>query len=216
MTAPRAGRGRLGWPMAAHRTRQRPTKISFLARTEKWVGPRAQGPLPSEFFITARHQAVCVSMAIRYSRTSLVSPNRGSTAVSTRRHNLPNRHRSRVALEHDTAPRLALEHSHRSDWDHHRRHPDDRRRHALLREGWTLVNCDVGVGPGGGSVGPGGGSVGRAAERGSASSSSALAAAVGRRRRWRRRTTTLTSLLTFSGSSPYRPPTSTRNFFAQF
>src|SRR5208337_2622091 len=43
---------------------------SFLASTEKWVDPMVRGPLLSEFFISARHQAVCVSMATRYSRTN--------------------------------------------------------------------------------------------------------------------------------------------------
>src|SRR5271166_6602043 len=42
---------------------------SFLASTEKWVDPMVRGPLLSEFFISARHQAVCVSMATRCSRT---------------------------------------------------------------------------------------------------------------------------------------------------
>src|SRR5271157_4625595 len=53
------------------RCRRLPEKIGASSRPpKKWVDPRAQGPLPSEFFISARHQAVCVSMATRYSRTN--------------------------------------------------------------------------------------------------------------------------------------------------
>ena len=52
------------------RCRRLPEKIGASSRPpKKWVDPRAQGPLPGEFFISARHQAVCVSMASRYSRT---------------------------------------------------------------------------------------------------------------------------------------------------
>src|SRR5271165_5676351 len=51
------------------RCRRLPEKIGASSRPpKKWVDPRAQGPLPGEFFISARHQAVCVSMASRYSR----------------------------------------------------------------------------------------------------------------------------------------------------
>jgi hypothetical protein len=54
------------------RCRRLPEKIGVSSRApKKRVNPRAQGPLPGEFFIffiSARHQAVCVSMASRYSR----------------------------------------------------------------------------------------------------------------------------------------------------
>jgi hypothetical protein len=54
------------------RCRRLPGKIGVSSRApKKWVDPRAQGPLPSEVFISAWHQAACVSMATRYSSSTV-------------------------------------------------------------------------------------------------------------------------------------------------
>ena len=55
------------------RCRRLAGKIGVSSRApKKWVDPKAQGPLPSEFFVSAQHQAVCVSMATRYSRSNKI------------------------------------------------------------------------------------------------------------------------------------------------
>src|SRR5271157_2967049 len=55
------------------------------------------GALPSEFFISARHQAVCVSMATRYSRTrNLVA----SHEVSPQRRRTGTRNQANRPLEY--------------------------------------------------------------------------------------------------------------------